>query len=91
MPIIASRLATKARTLKTGKGRQFFQGTARAGIKNRNYSEGKALLLGFIAASLVLPLDRLRPELVLGLLIALVLPESHGVTIPHRPDVNLRR
>jgi hypothetical protein len=36
-------------------------------------------------------LDRLRPELVLGLLIALVLPESHGVTIPHRPDVNLRR
>jgi hypothetical protein len=56
-----------------------------------NYSEGKDLLLGFIAASLVLPLDRLRPELVLGLLIALVLPESHGVTIPHRPDVNLRR
>jgi len=52
MPIIASWLATKARTLKTGKGRQFFQGTARAGIKNRNYSEGKDLLLGFIAASL---------------------------------------
>jgi hypothetical protein len=54
-----------------------------------NYSEGKDLLLGFIAASLVLPLDRLRPELVLGLLIALVLAESHGVTIPHRPDCQI--
>jgi DNA-binding NarL/FixJ family response regulator len=52
MPIVANWLATKARTLKTGKGRQFFQRTARAGIKNRNYSEGKDLLLGFIAASL---------------------------------------
>jgi hypothetical protein len=89
MPIIANWLATKARTLKTGKARQFFQRTARAGIKNRNYSEGKDLLLGFIAASLVLPLDRLRPELVLGLLIALVLAESHGVTIPHRPDCQI--
>ena len=36
--------------------RQFYQGTARAGIKNGNYSESKALLLGLIAASLVLPL-----------------------------------
>src|SRR5258707_14716714 len=35
--------------------RQFYQGTARAGIKNGNYSESKALLLGIIAASLVLP------------------------------------
>jgi hypothetical protein len=35
---------------------QFYQGTARAGIKNGNYSESKALLLGLIAASLVLPL-----------------------------------
>ena len=36
-------------------------------------------------------LDRRRPELVFGLLIALVLPENSGVTIPDRPDVNLRR
>jgi hypothetical protein len=35
--------------------RQFYLGTARAGIKNGNYSESKALLLGLIAASLVLP------------------------------------
>jgi len=36
------------------------QGTARAGIKNGNSAEYKALLLGLIAASLVLPLSEPR-------------------------------
>lgn len=36
-------------------------------------------------------LDLTRPELVFGLLVALVLPESRRVTILYGPDVNLRR
>ena len=35
-------------------------------------------------------LDWYRPELVFGLLIALVLPEDAGSPILHRPDVDLR-
>jgi hypothetical protein len=35
--------------------------------------------------------DMRGPELVLGLLITLVLPEDCGAAVPHRPDVNLRR
>src|SRR5215471_17694881 len=43
-------------SLETGKRKQFCQETARAEIKNGNYGECKALFLGLIAASLVLPL-----------------------------------
>ena len=35
-------------------------------------------------------LDRRRPELVFGLLIALVLPEDGGSSILNRPNVDLR-
>ena len=35
--------------------------------------------------------DGCGPELVLGLLITLVLPEYCGAAVPHRPDVDLRR